>query len=93
MPNQNCDFDYKSFIAKHGEGTISIYKAGQAIYAQGDPADALFYIIRGAVRISALSELGNEAVVALLGDHTFFGEGCLDEHAIADMPSTSPQRR
>jgi CRP/FNR family transcriptional regulator, cyclic AMP receptor protein len=80
MPNKNHDFHPKSFIAKHGGGTISRYRAGQTVYAQGDSADALFYIIRGTVRIVITSEFGKEAVVALLGGCDFFGEGCLDKH-------------
>ena len=82
VANKNYHFDYKSFIAKHGGGTISKYRAGQTIYAQGDPADALFYIISGTVRIAVTSEFGKEALIALLGDHDFFGEGSLDGHLL-----------
>ena len=44
---------------------------------QGDPADAVFYIQKGKVKISVLSEQGKEAVVAVLGPNQFCGEGCL----------------
>jgi CRP-like cAMP-binding protein len=74
--NKIYDFDHESFIAKHGGGTISKYKAGQTIYAQGDAANALFYIIRGTVKTVITSEFGKDAVITLLGDHDFFGEGC-----------------
>ena len=47
------------------------------IFSQGDPADALFYIQRGKVKVTTLSSHGKEAVVAILGAGDFFGEGCL----------------
>jgi CRP/FNR family cyclic AMP-dependent transcriptional regulator len=75
---RNQDFDYRAFIAKHDGATIADYEIGQAIYAQGDPADALFYIISGTVIVTTISEQGKEAVVAILGPGDFFGEGCVD---------------
>lgn len=72
-------FDYQAFIAANpGAGTIAEYSSDQIIYAQGDPADALFYVIAGTVRISVVSEQGKEGIIALLGPGSFFGEGCLD---------------
>jgi CRP-like cAMP-binding protein len=50
---------------------------GAAIFAQGDPATAVMYVERGVVRLSVLSHLGKEAVVAVLDRDEFFGEGCL----------------
>jgi CRP-like cAMP-binding protein len=47
------------------------------VYAQGDPADSIFYIQSGKVKATVVSEQGKEAVVALLGANDFFGEGCL----------------
>ena len=49
----------------------------RSIFSQGDPADALFYIQRGKVKVTTLSSQGKEAVVAILGAGDFFGEGCL----------------
>lgn len=71
-------FDYRAFIAKHGGGMMSKYADKQTIYAQGDNADALFYIVDGAVKVTILSEYGKEAVIGILGAGDFFGEGCLD---------------
>ena len=71
-------FDYRSFIIKHGGGAVSKYNEKQTIYAQGDIADALFYIISGTVKVTILSEYGKEAVIGILGAGDFFGEGCLD---------------
>lgn len=54
------------------------YASNQPIYAQGDPADSLYYLVSGTVKVSVVSEQGKEGVVALLGAASFFGEGCLD---------------
>jgi CRP/FNR family transcriptional regulator, cyclic AMP receptor protein len=71
-------FDPKSFLAMVGEGrSIGVYRKGQIVISQGDPADAVFYIQRGKVKVSVVSEQGKEAVVAMLGTNDFFGEGCL----------------
>jgi CRP/FNR family transcriptional regulator, cyclic AMP receptor protein len=71
-------FNPKSFLAKVGEGrTISKYRKHQIVFSQGDPADAVFYIQKGKVKVTVISEQGKEAVVAILGTDEFFGEGCL----------------
>ncbi len=71
-------FDPKSFLAKVGQGrSIGKYRKDQVLFSQGDPADAVFYIQKGKVRVTAVSEQGKEAVVAILGADEFFGEGCL----------------
>jgi CRP/FNR family cyclic AMP-dependent transcriptional regulator len=71
-------FDPKSFLAVVGEGRgIGEYRKDQIVFSQGDPADAVFYIQSGKVRVSVVSEQGKEAVVAILGTNQFFGEGCL----------------
>lgn len=75
---QKLPFDPKVFLTKvNGGRTISNYRNGQIVYAQGDPADSVFYIQKGKVKITVLSEIGKEAVVAVLGTGNFFGEGCL----------------
>ena len=71
-------FSPKSFLAKVGEGrSIGKYRKGQFVFSQGDPADEVFYIQRGKVKITVVSEQGREVVVAILGTNEFFGEGCL----------------
>ena len=71
-------FDPKSFLAKVGEGrSIDTYHKDQIVFSQGDPADAVFYIQKGRVKVTVVSEQGKEAVVAILGTNQFFGEGCL----------------
>src|SRR5208282_3215032 len=71
-------FNPKSFLAKVGEGrSIGKYRKEQIVFSQGDPADAAFYIQKGKVKVTVVSERGKEAVVAILGTAEFFGEGCL----------------
>ena len=71
-------FDPQSFLAKVGEGrSIGRYRKNQIIFSQGERADAVFYIQRGKVKITVVSEQGKEAVIAILGTNDFVGEGCL----------------
>ena len=71
-------FDPMVFLATvDGGRTISKYRKNEMIFQQGDPADAVFYIQKGKVKITVISEHGKEAVVALLGPDEFCGEGCL----------------
>jgi CRP/FNR family cyclic AMP-dependent transcriptional regulator len=76
--NSSPAFDAKSFLAKVGAGrSIAKFRKGQTVFSQGDPADAVFYIQRGKVKVTVVSEHGKEAVVAILGADEFLGEGCL----------------
>jgi CRP/FNR family transcriptional regulator, cyclic AMP receptor protein len=71
-------FDPKAFLGKaNGGRTISKYRTNQIVFSQGDPADSVFYIRDGKVKVTVLSEQGKEAVVAIRGPDEFFGEGCL----------------
>jgi CRP/FNR family transcriptional regulator, cyclic AMP receptor protein len=76
-------FDPKTFLSKiNGGRTISEYRKNQIVYSQGDPADSVFYIQTGKLKITVLSAQGKEAVVAVLGTGDFFGEGCLAGQAL-----------
>ena len=71
-------FDPKVFLTKtNGGRTTAEYGENCVVFAQGDPADEIFYIQKGKVKLSVLSRQGKEAVVAILGPGDFFGEGCL----------------
>jgi CRP/FNR family cyclic AMP-dependent transcriptional regulator len=71
-------FDSKAFLARIGNGqSITNYIDKRPVFAQGDPADAIFYIQEGKVKRSVLSDQGKEAIVAILETGQFFGEGCL----------------
>jgi len=71
-------FDPKTFLAKIGDGHgVGKYRRDQVVFSQGDPADAVFYVQKGKVKLTVVSEQGKEAVIAILGTDEFFGEGCL----------------
>jgi CRP-like cAMP-binding protein len=71
-------FDAKAFLTKAGTGrSVSPYRKKQVVFAQGDPADAVFYLERGQIKLTVVSEQGKSAIVAMLGRGDFFGEGCL----------------
>ena len=71
-------FDPHIFLTKVGDGrTIADYRKNQKVFSQGDPADAIFYIQNGKVKLTVISQQGKEAVVGILGTGDFFGEGCL----------------
>jgi CRP/FNR family transcriptional regulator, cyclic AMP receptor protein len=71
-------FDPKVFLATvDGGRTLATYRKDEVIFTQGKPADAVFYIQKGQVKITVVSQQGKEAVVAVLGPDEFCGEGCL----------------
>ena len=71
-------FDPKVFLATvNGGRSISKYRKNEKVFSQSSPADAVFYIQKGKVKITVVSEQGKEAVVAILGPDEFCGEGCL----------------
>src|ERR1700687_5396804 len=71
-------FDPKAFLANAGIGrTVLRYCPKQAVFSQGEPAHAVFYIQEGRVRLSVLSKQGKEATIALLGPGEFLGGGCI----------------
>jgi CRP/FNR family transcriptional regulator, cyclic AMP receptor protein len=76
--NKKPVFKVDTFLATvDGGRSVSNYRKNQKVFSQGDPADAVFYIQDGKVKVCVVSELGKEAVVALHDKGDFFGEGCL----------------
>jgi CRP/FNR family cyclic AMP-dependent transcriptional regulator len=76
-------FDAHAFLLSVGAGrSTKKYKAKKTIFRQGEPADAVFYIEEGDVKLSVISRQGKEAVIALLTAGDFFGEGCLAGQAL-----------
>ena len=72
------EFDPNAFLARTGEGrAVSDYAPGQVIFAQGDPADAVFYVQAGQVKLTIISAHGKEAVVGIFSPTDFFGEASL----------------
>ena len=75
---KNGAFDPANFLAIMGLGrTIVRFDKTQTIFAQGDPIDDVFYIQKGKVKLTVVSEKGKEATIAILSTGDFFGEGCL----------------
>ena len=71
-------FDARMFLMSVGAGrSTKKYKSKKSIFQQGDPADAVFYIQEGEVKLTVVSAQGKEGVIAILGPGDFFGEGCL----------------
>ena len=71
-------FDVQAFLESAGVSPRTVrYAAGAVVFAQGGPANSVFYVHDGGVKLSVLSSVGKEAVVAMLGPGDFFGEGCL----------------
>jgi CRP-like cAMP-binding protein len=72
------DFDPKQFLAIIGEGRkVVAFLKTQAVFTQGDATDAVFYIQKGRVRLTVVSETGKEATLGILNEGDFFGEGGL----------------
>ncbi len=71
-------FDPNTFLATIGAGrTILAVRKKQTIFTQGDPADAVFYVQKGKVRLTVVSKTGKEATIGIVGDRKFLGEGAL----------------
>jgi CRP/FNR family transcriptional regulator, cyclic AMP receptor protein len=86
-------FDVMSVLAdQNTRCNISTYQENQIVYSQGDPADCVFYIQIGRVKVTVVSELGKEAIVAIRGPDEFCGEGALagDSIRLATVTAMSP---
>ncbi|MGD0508942.1 MAG: Crp/Fnr family transcriptional regulator [Terriglobales bacterium] len=83
MTKKRREFDPHEFLATIGEGRkFVLFPKKRTIFAQGDTADALFYIQTGKVRLTVVSKAGKEATIGILGDGDFFGEGSLAGQAL-----------
>jgi CRP/FNR family cyclic AMP-dependent transcriptional regulator len=83
-------FDAQAFLAKVEPGkTVSEFHLGQHVFEQGDAADRVFYIQKGKVKLTIMSEHGKEAVIAILEPGQFFGEDCLNGHALRIATTTA----
>jgi CRP/FNR family cyclic AMP-dependent transcriptional regulator len=83
-------FDAQDFLAKVGTGkTILELEKNAVLFAQGDVADKVFYIQKGKVKLTVLSKEAKEAVVGIFGPGQFFGEGCLNGHALRISSTTA----
>jgi CRP/FNR family transcriptional regulator, cyclic AMP receptor protein len=77
------DFDPYAFLATIGEGRkFVLFPKKHGIFAQGDTADAVFYVQTGKVKLTVVSTTGKEATIGILGEGDFFGEGSLAGQAV-----------
>ena len=75
---KHSSFDVMGLLTQHdARWALSKYHENQIVYSQGDPADSVFYIHKGKVKVSVVSKLGKEAIVAIRGPDEFCGEGAL----------------
>jgi CRP/FNR family cyclic AMP-dependent transcriptional regulator len=71
-------FDPKTFLSTiDGGRKITAFLKKQTVFVQGDSADAVFYILKGKVKLTVVSKTGKEATIGILNEGDFFGEGCL----------------
>jgi CRP/FNR family cyclic AMP-dependent transcriptional regulator len=91
MPHKkNQRIDWEPFLAGISSGkTVIEYGANHNIFSQGDSANSVFYLRRGKVKLAVTSKQGREAVVAILGDGDFFGEGCLAGRRLRTATATA----
>ena len=83
-------FDPKTFLAiVDGGKHILKCRKKQALFSQGESADAVFYLIAGKVKLTVLSSKGKEAVIAILGQREFFGEACLTGQLVRAASATA----
>ena len=87
---QATPFNPQTFLAQVGDSrTILQCQKHQILFAQGDTANAVFYVQAGRVKLSVVSQQGKEAVVAILERGNFFGEGCLAGQLVCMATATS----
>jgi CRP-like cAMP-binding protein len=86
---REAPLDLKTYLAKARGGTSKEYQKKQIVFSQGSPADSVFYIEKGKVKLTVLSTRGKEAVVAILNTGDFFGEGSLAGQPLRMATATS----
>ena len=79
MPTQqSTPFDPRAFLADTGPGrSVGQLSKGQTVFSQGDRADAVYYVLKGKLKVAVVSDRGKEAVVSMLEPGDFFGEACM----------------
>lgn len=93
IASQASAFDPSLLLAKLGAGkSTREYQADESVFSQGDTADATFFIQSGKVKLTVVSMRGKEAVVAILLENSFFGEGCLAAQPIRMSTASALQR-
>ncbi|HWR14796.1 MAG TPA: Crp/Fnr family transcriptional regulator [Terriglobales bacterium] len=93
LPERSVAFDPSLVLTKLRAGkTSQEYQGDETVFSQGDAADSVFYIQSGKVKLTVVSKRGKEAVVAILQESSFFGEGCLAGQPVRMSTARSVQR-
>ncbi len=88
-----ASFDPRLLLTKLSVGKTSReYLVDESVFSQGDPADAVFYVQSGRVKLTVVSKSGKEAVVAILPQDSFFGEGCLAGQPLRMATASAEQK-
>jgi CRP-like cAMP-binding protein len=86
-------FDLRAFLDSAGVSkTVREFKAGETVYSQGQSATSVMYLQAGSVKLSVTNAAGKQAVVAILKDGDFFGEGCLAGQTVRMANATAVSR-
>jgi CRP/FNR family cyclic AMP-dependent transcriptional regulator len=90
MNRRTLTFNSRQFLKKVGtQKTTRRYQEQQAIYSQGDAADAMFYIQNGTVKLTVVSQSGKKAVIGILGRGDLFGTACLAKQSLRTSGATA----
>ncbi len=93
LAEESTEFDPRPFLKRLAVGKSSReYLENEFVFSQGEPADAVFYIQSGKIKLSVVSKNGKEAVVAILPETSFFGEGCLVGQPVRISTATTVQK-
>jgi CRP/FNR family cyclic AMP-dependent transcriptional regulator len=89
-PKKMAEFRTATFLSQDGKGRVlADFHKGKVVFAQGDPANAVFHIQKGKVKVAVVSKNGKEAVIAILSAGDFFGEGCLAAQTLRMATATA----
>jgi CRP-like cAMP-binding protein len=89
-PKSRQPFDPEAYLESTGPARQVVqYRAGEVVFSQGDPGRDVRYLQKGGIKVSVLSKMGKEAVVAMLGPGDFFGEGALAGQSIRIETATA----
>ena len=91
-PERADSFDPLLFLKLSAGKTAQVYLAEECVFSQGDAADAVFYVQSGKVKLTVVAKSGKEAVIAILSQASFFGEGCLAGQPIRMATASADQK-
>jgi CRP/FNR family transcriptional regulator, cyclic AMP receptor protein len=78
-------FDTERFLASESDAVIMKFRKAECVFAQGDPADSIFYVRHGSIKQMVVSNRGKEATIGVLGNGEFCGEGCLIDEPVRSL--------